>query len=261
LSLVLGIVVGFSSFGDCSASGEAQEGEWKERKCQHFVFYYKKAPEGFVKSVEETAEYYYEEIARNLGFTRYESWSWDDRARIYIYDNADDYVEAGKQARWSHGVASPRGKIIRTFPAAHGFFDSTLPHELGHIIFREFIGLEPRVPAWFEEGVAMYQEKARRWGAHEAVRQAMKEKTFMSLEEMTQMRLSATMNADRVQLFYAESASIINYLMEEFGKHRFVNLCRKIQEGRPFEGAVSSVYGQFKNMEKLNQAWVRYLQQ
>jgi len=70
---------------------------------------------------------------------------------LNIYDNADDYVQAGKMASWSHGVASPKNKVIRTFPAAHGFFDSTLPHELGHIIFREFVGFKAQVPIWFEE--------------------------------------------------------------------------------------------------------------
>ena len=156
--------------------------DWKESKSNHFVVYYKQAPEDFVKTVMESAEEYYEQISRNLGVRRYQSWTWDQRASIYIFDNVDDYVETGSELKWSHGMASIRQKTIRTFPAAHGFFDSTLPHELTHIIFRELIGYEARIPLWFEEGVAMYQEKAKRWGARKAVQKAIAEGKFIPLK-------------------------------------------------------------------------------
>ena len=64
----------------------------------------------------------------------------------------------------------------------------------------------------------MYQEKARRWGANDAVRQAIKDGKFMSLEDMTVMELSGRMNTEMVQLFYAESASIVNYIIDELGQ-------------------------------------------
>lgn len=233
--------------------------EWKEYKRQRFIVYYKKAPFDFVETVEEASGQYYLEITSNLGFTRYKGWSWDNRAKIYIYDNAEDYIVTGKQAGWSHGVASPRDKVIRTYPSAHGFFDSTLPHELGHIIFREFIGFKARIPSWFEEGVAMYQEKARRWGAHDTVRKAIADGTFKSLDELTITSLRRRPSNDLVHLFYAESASIVNFLISEYGQQRFVRLCRKLKEGGPFSWALDSVYVRFKNIGDLNDAWVKYL--
>jgi len=233
--------------------------EWKEYKRQHFIIYYKNAPFDFVETVAKTSRQYYSEITSNLGFMRYKGWNWDERAKIYIYDNADDFVVSGKHAGWSHGVASPRDKVIRTFPSAHGFFDSTLPHELGHIIFREFIGFKARIPSWFEEGVAMYQEKARRWGAHDTVRQAIKDGTFKNLNELSITNLRYRSNKDLVNLFYAESASIVNFLIGEYGQQRFVRLCRKLKEGGPFSWAIDSIYVRFKNVSDLNDAWVKYL--
>lgn len=243
-----------------AAGGPVCAGEWNEYKRQHFIIFYKDAPFDFVQTVEQTAEQYYADITENLGFTRYKGWNWDDRAKIYIYNDADDYVESGKQAGWSHGAASPRDKTIRTFPSAHGFFDSTLPHELGHIIFREFIGFKARIPSWFEEGVAMYQEKARRWGAHAAVRKAMAEGTFKSLDELSLMPPTYGTSRDMVDLFYAESASIVNFMIGELGRQRFIRLCRKLKKGGPFEWAVDSVYARFKTVDDLNKAWVRYLE-
>jgi len=241
----------------CASTAFAKK--WKEYKRIHFIVYYKNAPFDFVETVEEASGQYYLDITENMGFTRYKGWNWDKRAKIYIYDNADDYVINGKQAGWSHGVASPRDKVIRTFPSAHGFFDSTLPHELGHIIFREFIGFKARIPSWFEEGVAMHQEKARRWGAHDTVRKAIEDGTFKPLSELSITNLRYRSSKELINLFYAESASVVNFLINEYGKQRFVRLCRKLKDGDRFSWALDSIYVRFKNVDDLNKAWVKYL--
>lgn len=233
--------------------------DWQVYKKRHFIIYYDESPVDFVRSLEESAEEYYTEIAQNLGFYRYNSWTWDERAEIYIYNDDEDYVVSGKQAKWSHGVASPQDKVIRTFPTAHGFFDSTLPHELGHIIFREFVGFRVILPRWFEEGVAMYQEKARRFGSDRTVRKAIESKTFMSLTELTDFRLTANTDREIVELFYAESASVVAYMINELGQSRFVNFCRKLESTNNFKLALKSAYGRFDSIEDLGRAWENYL--
>ncbi len=235
--------------------------EWKTHQGRHFIVYYKQAPQDFVKNVEQMAESYYDEISDNFRFTRDKAWSQDERAKIYIYNDANDYVKNAKQAHWSHGAASPHDKTIRTFPAAHGFFDSTLPHELGHIIFHECVGFKSNVPNWFEEGVAMYQEKAKRWGAHHAVKKALENKSFKSLAELSSTTLYSNSDPKLVEIFYAESASVVYFMISEFGNYRFFNLCHKLEEGMPFNKALEAAYGRFKNVDELNRAWVKYLKE
>ncbi len=240
-------------------SGSISAAEWKEYKQQHFIIYYKEAPLDFVKEVDRAAEGYYNEITHNLGFTRYKGWTWDDRAKIYIYDDSSDYINAGRQIGWSHGAASPQEKEIRTFPSAHGFFDSTLPHELGHIIFREFIGFQASVPLWFEEGIAMYQEKAKRWGADKVVATARKQGKFIPLDELSLIDLNGNSSQELVDLYYAESASAVYFFITEYGLNRFVQLCRKLQEGGTFDLALTDVYIRFQNVKDVNKAWENYL--
>mgnify|MGYP001612186819 CR=1 FL=1 len=235
--------------------------EWREERSEHFVIYYKKAPLDFVKNVEKMAEQYYSEITEGLGFTRYQNWSYDDRAKIYIYDDQDDYVDSAKQARWSHGVASARMKEIRTFPSAHGFFDSVLPHEMGHIIFREFVGHDINLPLWLDEGVAMFQEKAKRWGANNRVRDAVNTKKFIPLEELAYMELSSSTSQETVELFYAEAASIVYYMISELGEQSFSNFCRKLKQGSTFDNALSMTYLRIHNINDLNKFWVKYLEE
>jgi hypothetical protein len=239
-------------------AADDEEG-WQKVQSRHFFIYYKDAPIDFVQDVNEAAESYYQEITQNLGFSRYEPWSYDDRARIYIYSDQDDYVNSAKQAKWSHGVANAREKIIRTFPSAHGFFDSTLPHELGHIIFREFVGFQAEVPLWMDEGVAMYQEKAKRWGSHVIVAQAMENDTFIPLPELSTMGLYRDTDRAIIDLFYAEAASAMYFLISEHGKHRFVSFCQELQEGIRFDEALRRSYSRFDSMEEFNKAWVQYI--
>jgi len=248
----------FCSLSFCGVISEG-DAKWKEYKNQHFVIYYKEAPLDFVKTVGKSAEEYYSEITRNLGFTRYKGWTWDRRAKIYIYDSNEDYVESARTYRWSGGIASPMFKIIRTFPAARGFFDSTLPHELGHIIFREFVGFKAQIPNWFEEGIAMYQEKAKRWGAHDIVRKAIKNETFMTLDDLAGIKLNNETEQATVSLFYAESASIVSYMINELGEFRFERFCRELKEGKSFDETLEKVYVRFQDTKKLNNVWVGYL--
>jgi len=237
-------------------SGEEQ---WNERRTRHFYIYYKDVPNDFLQGVEESAERYYDDITRNLGFTRYKGWSFDERAQIYIYRDRQDFISSGG-AKWAGGAASAYSKTIRTFPAAAGFFDSTLPHELGHIIFREFIGNYVDVPLWFEEGIASFQEQAKRWGAHREVKEAIANGTFIPLPELSHVKLTQGVSQQMVSLFYAESASIVYYLITEQGQHRFVEFCRKLKSLNSFERALTSAYSRFDSLEDLNRSWKSYLE-
>lgn len=235
------------------------EDEWQKFQSRHFVVYYKEAPESFAETVAETAEQLYEEIAESLGFTRYHGWSYDNRATIYIYRDHEEYTSYARRLRWSHGLANARIKEIRTYPSAHGFFDSTLPHELGHIIFREFVGLDANLPLWMDEGVAMFQEKAKRWGANKAVKKAIEDDMFIPLEELAAMRFTAETSDEIVNIFYAEAASVVYYMIVEQGESRFENFCRKLSDGMSFAEALDRAYPRFKGISDLNRQWVEYL--
>lgn len=236
--------------------GFTVKSEWNVEKSQHFEVYYKNVPEDFVKEVEDAAEGYYYSISKNLGFARYKGWSVNERAKIYIYDDQDDYLRNARQAGWSHGVAYVRQKKIQTFPSDSGFFDALLPHELGHIIFREFIGYDVRIPLWLEEGVAMNQERSRRLGAHKKVEEFINDGSFIPLERLN---LSGRVTNEDVHRFYAESASIVNFMLEEYGASRFDRFCEKIKSGYPFKSSLSSVYIRFETVEELNEKWVEFL--
>jgi len=233
--------------------------QWKEYRSRHFIIYYKNAPEDFIKTVEDSAEDYYDTVLKDLGFSRDSAWTWDKRAQIYIYDDENDYVATARQVPWSSGSTVLGSKVIQTYPAARGFFDSILPHELGHIIFREYVGFTSRIPLWVDEGVAMYQEKAKGWGADADVKEAISKGQFISLDDLTALRLTPNSSQETIMLFYAEAASAIHYLISEQGRFKFLTFCQNLRSGLSLNKALEKTYYRFKNVGDLNKAWVGYL--
>lgn len=232
--------------------------DFSEKKSDHFIVYYEDVPKDFVESVIEYAERYYTELTRKLGFTRYDYWTWGERAKIYLFADQDSFLKATRQPTWSSGIADYNEKTIWAFPRESGFFDSLLPHELGHIVFREAIG-DRDVPLWLEEGVAQYLEQAKRLGSEKMVLDAMTAKTFISLDQLTKIDGYALRQRSDVSLFYAESANVVSYLIEKFGSSGFSAFCRKLKERKSLDDALGYAYFDVRDLRGLSLLWERYL--
>lgn len=236
----------------------AQE-SWNTLKSTHFIVFYKSAPVDFVKLVSDRAEEYYKEIAEDLGFSRFDFWLWDDRAKIYIHDDINAYRSATRQPSWSVGVAYPSLKTIQTFPYAGDFLESVLLHEMGHIIFREFVGFNnPGVPLWLDEGVASYQEKSKYPYVNSQIRKAIDEGSFMDLNQLSKLHSLVGLDSRLVYIFYAESFGLVDFLISEFGRDKFVFFCQDLRDKKDFERAQTAAYP-FRNIKGLDQAWQNYL--
>lgn len=64
------------------------------------------------------------------------------------------------------------------------------------------------------------------------------------------------------EIFYAESLSIVDYLLQTFGKDKFVEFCRRIRDlkpGQTWELALRETY-KFKGLSELNHGWEEYLE-
>ncbi|MFA5155874.1 MAG: peptidase MA family metallohydrolase [Candidatus Omnitrophota bacterium] len=235
------------------------EEKWKTSKSTHFIVYFKNAPESFIEQLVDKAEYYYDRIADNLGFTRFNFWLWDNRAKVYIYDDANDYRVSTGQPGWSAGAARPREKIIYTYPYAQGFFETILPHEMGHIIFREFVGFDNHaIPGWLDEGVASYQESMRYSAALAVAKKAAREGALIPLDKLAQINPQSIIDQSSAQLYYAEAISLVDYLIKEHGKDNFVIFCQNLRDKKDLRQSLCLVYP-FSGLQDFDEAWQRYL--
>ena len=232
------------------------EVDWQEHSTDHFIIYYhKQIPQDYIKEVAAKAEEYYQSIAENLGFNLYEFWLWDNRAKIYIFKDAKEYRQETSDPYWSGGNVSIRRKIIKTYPWAEGFSDRLLPHELGHIMFREFVGFKNNVPLWLDEGVATLQEKADIKNNSIMMKKLLRKTIPIPIRKLTRITQRTLIVPE---VFYPQSASIVDYLLTQFGKERFVKFCKYLKDGSTFEKAIASVYN-FNDLMQLEKAWIEYL--
>lgn len=252
-------ILGVSSFLCLLNLTFAANDNWIITKSTHFIVYYKSTSADFIDVCITKAENYYSQIAENLGFNRYDFWLWDNRAKIYIYDTPEDYQKATNQPAWSSGAAVTKEKIIYSYPQAKHFFNSVLPHELGHIIFREFVGFDnAAVPLWLDEGVACYQEKARLAVANRILNNARKEGKFINLPDLANFDVRTTQDAAMAEIYYAEALSVVEFLVRQYSRDTFMDFCKELKEKQNFKQALNHNYN-FKNIHELDSAWQDYL--
>ncbi len=232
--------------------------EWKEEKSTHFIIYHKGAPSEFIRETIKVAEESYNKMTEILGFTRYDFWLWERRAKIYIYSNAEEYHRFTSQPLWSSGLADYKDKIIYTYPQAAGFFDTLLVHEIGHLVFREFVGFKPHIPLCLDEGVACYMEKAKREGAERIVLEAINSNKFIPLNELVKMSCLPCLSSEKVSLFYTQSVCLVKFLIHKYGRDNFSNFCRALRDGASVDKALSKVYP-FRDLNELETALIRYI--
>lgn len=238
----------------------AQDQNWNLSKSTHFLIYYRQASLGLLDQLTQKVEGYYNEIADEFGFNRFNFWTWDNRARIYLFDTQEEYIKANSNLDWSIGAVTVRNKSIQSYLAAPGLLNNVLAHELAHIIFREMVGFNnPAVPLWLEEGVATFQERR---SENRAVRNylagSIQANTFMSLNQLNSFDLMKVKDKQLIDLFYLESYSLLSYLIKEFGKDKFVLFCQYLRDRRDLAKAFRSAYS-FDSLAELESSWKAYI--
>jgi hypothetical protein len=236
----------------------ADVSDWQIRKSDHFIIYYK-IDEQLIDNIATRAEYLYDKLADSLGFARFDFWLWEDRAKIYIYQDKESYLgDTTGLPHWSEGVAFYREKIIKTYRDSPRFLDSLLPHELTHIIFREFVGFRQDIPLWLDEGIACYYESGRRQRARQIVESALRQKRLITLNQLNSLDSSDLKEAGVAVLFYAESTNVVEFLIS-LDPESFGQFCRGLRDGKSLDSAISFAYSGLNSLNDLNQAWLRHL--
>jgi hypothetical protein len=261
--LVLGVVVVCAVL---ALSSTADAEPWRNVNSQHFrVFYLEDAV--FAAAVAEWGEHYYTQITLDLGLQHvvkrdWAPWLWERRCRIYLYPSREAYLQATRAPQWSGGMVNYRQRVVYSFLGAPGFLEKTLPHELAHIVFREFVGFDnARVPRWLDEGVAQYAESGRREESLELIQQGVTQGVYLSLPQLLQVPLSHA-SGGVAQLFYAQAVTLVHFFLEQYGSRRFLDFCRHLRDGQPIERALSfATSGRVQSLADFEAAWQQFILQ
>jgi hypothetical protein len=231
--------------------------DWRSVDWKHVVVYYNNASPGAIKHIGQAAEDQFLGIAERMGLRDLDRWSGDRRIKIHIFDNSDQYQRNIGEPAWSDGSSIQRFRAIYSFFGSGKFIDTVLPHEIGHIIFRDIIGFENlKVPVWVEEGVSALQERKDEAVTAATVEKAFLNGTLISIRDLSRLDIRAISESVKIDLFYAESYSIVKYLTKEFGWKRLMSVCGSLRNSLDVDGDLALGFG-FKDINALEKDWQR----
>jgi hypothetical protein len=228
---------------------------WQVKNSRHFSVYHQNASVDYLNQVILEAENYYKKITNELGFQRFDFWLWDDRCKIFLYPDRGSYLESTGSLAWSRAHVDVIKKEIITYKGQKEFFNNILPHEMAHIIFREMIGYDKKIPLWLDEGVAMLFESDRE-NRLLFIKKIVLQGKYIPLSQLSDV--SSYGNIDP-GIFYNQSASLVAFLLNRYGRNSFVNFCRQLRDRQDWQKALRRVY-RFNSLEEFQEIWLEDIQ-
>jgi len=179
-------------------------------------------------------------------------------AKIYIYVNSQDLQGAMIfPQEWTGGVAFTRyGTIaIGIAPNNLAWGRRAIAHEMAHLVIHQMT-LNPYgdLPTWLDEGLAMYAEGPLEPKLVALLNEAAAENKLISARSLSS---PFSAHAEEAVLSYAQSYSLVDFLISSYGPDKMLELLNIFREGSSYDGALSRVYG--FDMDGLNTLWRDYI--
>lgn len=186
---------------------------------------------------------------------------------IYVYPERDPLAAALRRHNrsvqdWVYALAMPENSVI-LLVAASGpdllvDMNRDLPHELTHIMVYRAAGRgSSQVPAWFNEGLAILSSAEPDATLRVTLQNAVTDGTLLPLESLC-VESFATLDPDAAPLAYAQSESVMRYVMDRFGNAGVRELMDAYADGLSCGGAVERAIG--LTLDDLDRAWRADLQ-
>ena len=115
--------------------------------------------------------------------------------------------------------------------------------------------MEARLPLWFDEGVACSNEKNSLPRYLLPAKDLVEKNGYIALRDLSEVEGK---NINDARMFYSLSASLVIFLLEEYGKTRFMNLCKELRDAREFWDAIARIYN-FETPEEMDIKFIEYM--
>lgn len=177
---------------------------------------------------------------------------------VYLYASAEDLRGARPYSRgWEGGISYYNFAVVTTtlFSMNMEGSKAILNHELNHQVVRQ-LTYNPYVnlPLWLNEGLSVYAMGDMSVVYNSALRNAV---TFKKIIPIKQLISQFSADSEIATCSYAESNSIVDYLISNYGQSKMVKLLDAFKHGYTDDEALMEVYG--FDTDGLNSLWQKYL--
>jgi hypothetical protein len=197
--------------------------------------------DAFGRAVMTTAESALSKLANDTGATP------DRPINLSIYTSSQDYSSSVTGAsEWSGGVTllGYNAVLLLIRPTLVDLDLSGIAHELTHVIINQAT-FNPynSLPFWLNEGLAMYiQYPSGILPSQFTVpfNNSVKNNSLISVRSLSS---PFSAYADTAFLSYAESFSIVYYLINQYGSTKMLQFLNTFKQGSTYDGALQTNYG------------------
>jgi hypothetical protein len=230
---------------------------WHVHESANFRVYHVDA--AAAAQASQTAEEVRSKQAKRWGSIATRS-TWSPKCDIYLYPTPKDFAQMTGQPETSPGFSTMGingNRIIArrvNLRADHPqLLTAILPHEVTHVVLADLF-TEKQIPRWADEGMAVLAEPVS-----EQIGRA--NDLAVPLEQGRLFKLSELMaidypNAESWGLYYAQSVSLTQFLVEQSTPEQFVSFVRAAQrEG--VEQALRELY-HIEGFPDLETRWRNY---
>jgi hypothetical protein len=224
---------------------------WQKLTEGNITLYYYYGGESFARELLTSAEQSLAKLAADTGA------SLQKPIRVYIYADSSDLQGAMIFAQdWTGGVAYSReGAIaIGINPDNMAWGRRAIAHELAHLVTEQMTSNPYNsIPIWLNEGISVYAEGDIDPMYTSYLRRAVASGSLISVRSLSG---PFPADADKTYLSYAESRSLVGFLIDTYGRAKMFQLLSIFKQGSTYDGAFMSVYG--FDIDGLNTLWQAY---
>ncbi len=212
--------------------------DWRELEDEDIHLFWYEGKDSFGQELMEAAQ---QALVKHAETTDSEL---EEQVQIYIYGSTEDLHDAVLYTdEWTGGMAFPEYGIIAigVEPYNLEWGKRAVTHELSHmVIYQVTYSPLSDVPAWLDEGIAMYSEGELTGNFKQRLEKAISEDNLFSIRSISGNFPAAT---EEAELAYAQSYSLVEFLIENFGSAKMQQLLQAFSAGTSLDDALLEVYG------------------
>lgn len=150
---------------------------------------------------------------------------------LWVYETDQDFHGSLPPGsfEWVGGIAFPM--LNEASIVVQGPDDNTLirdmPHELTHLVFHQLIASGNTVPTWFDEGLAVYNQKFHEQEMTARYNQALNNHALLRLGSISS---GFPANSDLAYLAYAQSWQLLIYMYNTYGQAKMIQFIHKLND-------------------------------
>ena len=226
--------------------------QWDFREYDIVDVYWHSQSEALIEELLAEVEYKLSLIELNVNIPA------ERKPKVFIYRSSDELKDAVLfEQQWTGALAFTSYNIILTAVNSGSleWAKDALPHEITHLLVEEAVfGPFGDLPVWLNEGLAQYTESEMDTYTQGILNTAITDDALISIQS-----LSGSFPADPsgAYLAYAESRSVVEFMVDSFGWEKMRQLLDAFKDGSTNDKALLTVYG--FDVNGLESQWKVYI--